>query len=137
MRRRAAIALACAGALAAARVLAQDVEPGEWEFVTEVTMAGLPRPQQAGMRLCLTSQTARDPLRWNAHPLPSDCRVATMKLGPDAASWQMECPSSGLRGSGNMRYRRGSLTAESQLGGGASVDMRTKTQGRRLGPCPQ
>ena len=81
MRRRAAIALACAGALAAARVLAQDVEPGEWEFVTEVTMAGLPRPQQAGIRLCLTSQTARDPLQWNAHPLPSDCRVSTMKLG--------------------------------------------------------
>jgi hypothetical protein len=132
-------ALFIAGALAfaPASTLAQQVEPGEWDFVTDVATPGLPRPQQAGIRTCLTRETARDPLRWSAHPLPSDCRVATMKLGPDAVSWEMDCPQSRLRGKGSAKLGRGSLSAETQLGGGASVDMRTKTQGRRLGPCQQ
>lgn len=132
-----ALAFAAALALAPAGAQAQQVEPGEWEFVTDVTMAGLPRPQQAGMRICLERDRARDPLRWSAHSLPGDCRVATMKLGPDTVSWEMECPASGMRGAGKATFGRGSLTAESQLGGGASVDMRTRTQGRRLGPCQQ
>jgi hypothetical protein len=137
MTRALAIAFAAALALAPATAQAQQVEPGEWDFVTDVAMPGLPRPQQAGMRTCLTRESARDPLRWSAHPLPSDCRVATMKLGPDAASWEMDCPQSRMRGKGQARFGRGSLAAETQLGGGASVDMRTKTQGRRLGPCQQ
>jgi hypothetical protein len=129
-----ALALLAAMALAPA-ALGQQVEPGEWEFVTDVTMPGLPRPQQAGLRTCLTREMARDPLRWSAHPLPADCRVASMKLGPEAVSWEMDCAASGMRGKGQARFGRGSLTAETQLGGGASVDMRTRTQGRRLGPC--
>ena len=133
MKRLAALALLCLATGASA----QQVEPGEWDFVTDVAMPGLPRPQQAGIRTCLTRETARDPLRWSAHPLPSDCRVASMKLGPDAVSWEMDCPASRMRGAGKARFGRGSLTAETQLGGGASVDMRTKTQGRRLGPCAQ
>jgi len=133
MKRLAALALF----LFAAGAAAQQVEPGEWDFVTDVTMPGLPPQQQAGVRTCLTRETARDPLRWSAHPLPADCRVSTMKLGPDAVSWEMDCPQSGLRGKGQARFGRGSLTAETQLGGGASVDMRTRSQGRRLGPCTQ
>jgi len=124
-----ALALACSG------VHAQQVEPGEWDFVTDVATPGLPRPQQSGLRTCLTREGTRDPLRWSAHRLPADCRVASMKLGPDTVSWEMECPASRMRGSGKARTPGGSLTAETQLGGVASVDMRTKTQGRRLGPC--
>lgn len=126
-----------AGILICGSAEAQQVEPGEWDFVTDVAVPGLPRPQQAGIRTCLTRETARDPLRWSAHPLPSDCRVASMKLGPDAVSWEMDCPASRMRGVGKARMGAASLTAETQLGGGASVDMRTKTQGRRLGPCQQ
>ena len=115
--------------------LGQAMEPGEWEFVTDVAMPGLPRPQQSGLRTCITREGARDPLTWSAHRLPSDCRVASMKLGPDSVSWETECPGSGMRGKGNARLGKGSIQSETQLGGGASVDMRIKTQGRRLGPC--
>ena len=117
---------------------AQQIEPGEWEFVTEIAVPGLPRPQQAGMRICLTRDQARDPLKWTADgSQPSDCRVTSLKLGPDTASWAMECPESGMRGAGKARIGQGSLEAEMQIGGGNSVEMRTKTQGRRLGPCTQ
>ena len=134
-----ALSIHCALALALASsgAAAQQVEPGEWDFVTDVGMPGLPRPQQSGLRTCLTREGARDPLRWSAHRLPADCRVATLKLGPDTVSWELECPGSGMRGKGNARLGKGSMQAETQLGGGASVDMRTKTQGRRLGPCAQ
>ena len=131
------IQCALALALASSGAVAQQVEPGEWDFVTDVAMPGLPRPQQSGLRTCLSREGARDPLRWSAHRLPSDCRVATLKLGPDTVSWELECPGSGMRGKGNARLGKGSMQAETQLGGGASVDMRTKTQGRRLGPCTQ
>jgi hypothetical protein len=130
-------ALVVALSLSAASAFGQQVEPGEWDFVTDVAMPGLPRPQQSGLRTCLTREGTRDPLRWSAHRLPSDCRVASMKLGPDTVSWELECPGSGMRGKGNARLGKGSMQAETQLGGGASVDMRTKTQGRRLGPCTQ
>jgi hypothetical protein len=124
--------------LASANALAQQVEPGEWEFVTEIAIPGLPRPQQAGVRMCLTREQARDPINWTAHgSQPADCRITSLKLGPDTASWAMECPESGMRGAGKARIAQGSLEAELQIGGGNSVDMRTKTQGRRLGPCTQ
>jgi len=122
---------------AAAPALAQGLEPGEWDFVTDVAMPGLPRPQQSGQRTCLSRDAARDPLRWGANRLPADCKVTTMKLGPDSTSWEMECPGSGMRGAGKARVGRGSMTSETQFGGGNSADMRIKTQGRRLGPCKE
>ena len=129
---------AAACMLVSGSALAQQVDPGEWEFVTEIAVPGLPLPQQAGMRMCLTREQARDPINWTAHrSQPADCRITSLKLGPDTVSWAMECPESGMRGAGKARLGRGSLDAELQIGGGNSVDMRTRTQGRRLGPCPQ
>jgi hypothetical protein len=124
--------------LAAAAPLAhaQPMEPGEWEFVTTIAMPGLPRPQQSGYRACLTRDQAKDPLQWGRGPnQPEDCRVTTLKLGPQGTSWEMQCPSTGMRGVGKARFGRGSMESETQIGGGASIDMRMKTQGRRLGPC--
>ncbi len=108
------------------------MEPGEWEFVSEVDMPGLPRPQQSGYRACLTSAQARDPMFWGRSArVPSDCRVTTLKLGPDYASWELDCPASGMRGAGRAQISRNSMSGELKLSGG----VRTKTRGRRLGPC--
>ena len=111
---------------------AQRMEEGNWEFVTEIATPGLPRPQQAGRQACLTRDQARDPLHWaGATRLPSDCRVGTLKLGPDYTSWGLECPASGMRGAGRAQISRHSMSSEMELTGG----VRTKTRGRRLGPC--
>ncbi len=121
-----ALVVGCTG------VQAQSLEPGEWEFVSEIATPGLPRPQPSGYRACLSREQAKDPLHWGRGArLPSDCRVTTMKLGPDTASWELECPSSGLTGAGQARYFSGSMESEMQLAGG----VRSKTKGRRLGPC--
>lgn len=111
---------------------AQSLEPGEWEFVSEIAMAGLPRPQQSATVMCLSLEQARDPLHWSPGArLPSDCRVSTLKLGPDATSWELECAVSGMRGAGKAQISRGGMNSELQMTGG----VRTKTRGRRLGPC--
>jgi hypothetical protein len=111
---------------------AQRMEEGEWEFVSEISMAGLPRPQNSAQSACLTREQARDPLHWtHGARLPSDCRVSTVKLGPDATSWELECPVSVMRGAGKAQISRGSMNSELTMSGGVT----TKTRGRRLGPC--
>jgi hypothetical protein len=108
------------------------MEEGEWEFVSEIATPGLPRPQQSGYRACLTREQAKDPMHWGrSAQVPSDCRVSTLKLGPDATSWELECPASSMRGAGRAQISRGSMSSELRLTGG----IHTKTRGRRLGPC--
>jgi len=111
---------------------AQSLEPGEWEFISEIAMPGLPRPQQSGYRDCLTREQAKDPMFWGrSATVPSDCRVSTLKLGPDYTSWELECPASNLRGAGKAQISRNNMTSELKLSGG----VHTKTRGQRLGPC--
>ena len=117
--------------------LAQEtMEPGEWEFQIVITGPGMQKPQPMSYRHCVTAEQAKDPLRWGGNPSqPTDCRITTLKKSPDAVSWQMVCPSTGMKGTGSARFGRGSMQSETQVGGGNSVDMRTRTTGRRLGPC--
>lgn len=131
MRVLLALALSAAGA-----AHAQAMEPGEWEFQIVITAPGMPKPQAMSYRHCVTKEQANDPLRWGGNPSqPTDCRITTLKKAPDAVSWKMECPGTGMNGVGSARFGRGSMQSETQVGGGSSVDLRTKTQGRRLGPC--
>lgn len=107
------------------------MEPGQWEFVSAAGLPGMP-PQQAASSACLSREQARDPLQWSQGArLPSDCRVATLKLGPDHTSWALECPVSAMRGAGRAQISRNSMQSELKLTGGVT----TKTRGRRVGPC--
>lgn len=121
---------------AACPAYAQGMEPGEWEFQIVITSPGMPKPEVMSYRHCVTKEQANDPLRWGGNPSqPTDCRISTLKKGPDEVSWKMACPGTGMNGVGSARFGRGSMQSETQVGGGSSVDLRTKTQGRRLGPC--
>ena len=124
-------------AFAALGAQAQQLDPGEWDFATTATAPGLPRPTSTGVRVCITQELSKDPLRWGSSPQqPADCRVTALKLGPDTLGWDMECPGSGMRGAGKARFGRGSMESEVQLGSTVGgVDLRMKTSGRRLGPC--
>jgi len=111
---------------------AQRMEEGGWNFVSEIVMPGLPRPQQSASTACLSREQARDPLHWSPGArLPSDCRVSTLKLGPDATAWELECPRSGMRGAGKAQISRGGMSSELEMTGGVV----TKSRGQRVGPC--
>ncbi|HEX5092383.1 MAG TPA: DUF3617 family protein [Burkholderiales bacterium] len=113
---------------------AQRMEEGEWEFINEIAMPGLPRPQQSGYRTCLTRDQARDPMFWGrSATVPSDCKVTSVKLGPDYTAWEMDCPASNMRGAGRAQVSRNHMASELKLSGG----VHTKTRGQRLGPCKE
>jgi hypothetical protein len=120
--------------LVATTAQAQRMEPGEWEFVSEIDIPGLPRPQQSGYRTCLTREQAQDPMLWGrSATVPSDCKVTSVKLGPDYTAWEMDCPASNMRGAGRAQISRNNMSSELKLSGG----VRTRTRGLRLGPCKE
>jgi len=109
---------------------AQGMQPGEWEFVSEVAVPGMPA-QQTAYRSCLTAAQARDPMAWDrGRRLPADCQVSE-KLAPGSVSWTIECPSSGMRGAGKAQLSASSMSSVLEMSGGVA----TKTRGNRVGPC--
>ncbi len=130
-----------AAILAAAATTAlgqQQMEPGEWEFTSTMTSPMLPTPQSMTTRTCVKKENAGDPMSW-AGKQPPDCKTTPKSKSGDSYSWEMACPSSGMRGTGTARYGRGTVESEMKMSGsstkGDQFDMTTKVSGRRLGPC--
>jgi hypothetical protein len=124
-------------ALAAGCALAQQMEPGEWEFTSTMTSPMLPQPQTMTMKKCITAQDVKDPTRWQGKP-EGDCRMTPKGRSGANYQWEMSCPKSGMRGSGTVRYGKGSVTSETKVIStheGKSFEMFTKMKGRRIGAC--
>ena len=124
-------------ALSATCTLAQQMEPGEWEFTNTMSSPMLPQPQTMTMRRCLTSKEVSDPAGWQPRP-ESDCKVTPKGKSGDSVSWDISCPKSGMNGSGTARLSGGTIDSETKMtmsGQGQNVEMTTKTKGRRVGPC--
>ena len=124
-------------ALAAGCALAQQMEPGEWEFTNTMTSPMLPQPQTMTMKRCITAGDVKDPTRWQGKP-ESDCTMTPKGKSGDSFSWEMSCPKSGMRGSGTVRYGQGTVESETKVvssAKGQAFEMLTKMKGRRLGAC--
>lgn len=126
-------------AAAATTALGQpQMEPGEWEFTNTMTSPMLPAPQTMTTRTCVKKEDTGDPMRWSGKQSP-DCKITPKSKSADSYSWEMACPSSGMRGTGTARYGRGTVESEMRMSGsstkGDKFDMTTKMSGRRLGPC--
>lgn len=126
-------------ALAPATALAQQVEPGEWEFVSISTSALFPGPQTAKFRRCIRKEEAADPDRWMGQPgQQGDCKVTPGAKSANSYTWKMECPSGNMRGTGVARLTRTTMEGETQMSGevqGKKFELRTKVTGKRIGPC--
>ena len=124
-------------ALAAFAAQAQQMEAGEWEFTNTMSSPMLPQPQTMTMKRCLTSKEVSDPAGWQPRP-ESDCKVTPKGRSGDSVSWDISCPKSGMNGSGTARLAGATVESETKMtmsGQGQSVQMTTKTKGRRVGPC--
>jgi hypothetical protein len=131
-------AVAFALAAVAGPAAAQSLEPGEWQFDTLMTIAGT-KPQTSSVQRCVTPEEAADAERWAGRQLArSACRIKMKKKTRTTASWTLDCPESGLRGTGSALIGHGSMSTEQHMSGkmgGRPVDMNVKTIGKRLGPC--
>jgi uncharacterized protein DUF3617 len=126
-------------ALAALASQAQQMEPGEWEFTNTMRSPMLPQPQTMTMKRCISSKEASDPTGWQPRP-ESGCKVTPKDRSGDSFSWDISCPKSGMNGSGTARLGGGTLEGETKMtmsGQGQTLEMTTKTKGRRVGPCKQ
>jgi len=139
--RAAPIVLAAALALCAAGARAAGMMPGRWEISSTVTSPAMPGVRPATRTQCFGAQQNWDPASMlepgRDHP---DCEVTVTSARPEDFSWTMQCPQSGKRGSGKMRYgstsMQGQMRTESAVGG-QRFDITQKISARRLGPCTQ
>jgi hypothetical protein len=119
-----------------APALAQEMEPGQWEFTTAMSMPGMPQPQTMTNARCITKEDS-DPSRW-ADKRQGDCKVSPSKKSGSTYTWEVSCPSSGMRGTGTARVTRSTVDSELRItgdGGGKPFEMVTTTKGKRLGAC--
>lgn len=119
-----------------APALAQEMEPGEWEFVTSMTAPGMPQAQTFTHKRCVTKED-QDPSRWSQKG-QSDCKATPGKKSGGVVTWEVSCPKSGMRGSGSARIARTTVDSEMRMSGsagGQGFEMTTKTTGKRLGAC--
>jgi hypothetical protein len=119
-----------------APALAQEMEPGQWEFTTTMSMPGMPQPQTMTNARCITKADS-DPSRW-ADKQQGDCKVSPSKKSGGTYTWEVSCPSSGMRGTGTARVTRSTVESELRLAGdmgGQKFEMLNKTTGKRLGAC--
>ena len=117
--------------------LAQEMEPGEWEFVTSMSAPGMPQAQTFTSKRCVTAKDS-DPSRWQDKQQASDCKVSPSKKSGGSYTWEVSCPSTGMRGTGTARVTRSTMDSEMRLAadmGGQKFEMVNKTTGKRLGAC--
>jgi hypothetical protein len=115
----------------------QHMQPGLWEFANTMTTPNAPKPQTATIKRCITEKEVKNPALLQAKA-GKDCKVTPKGKTGEAYAWQMECPKSGMKGSGTMRYGKDTVEGETKMTAsskGQPIEVTTKTKGRRLGPC--
>jgi hypothetical protein len=121
-----------------APAFAQEMEPGEWQFTSTMTSPMMPQPQVMNHSRCVTKEDS-DPSRWaDKQQAKSDCKVSPSKRSGGNYSWEVSCPSSGMRGTGTAKVTRSTVESELRLSGdmgGQKFEMLNKTTGKRLGAC--
>ena len=125
-------------AAASLPLVAQTVEPGQWEFASTLTSPGLPRPHSATITQCISPEDAADPTRFTARNQAEGCEVTPGSRTGDSYTWTVVCAKQGLRGAGKLRFGGATIESEMQMTmdqGGQKMEMLSKTSGRRLGPC--
>jgi hypothetical protein len=131
--------LAAALAVVCLPGLAQELDPGEWEFTSTSTSRLFAGPQTASFKRCIKKEEAANPDLWMGKPdSQGDCKITPLKKTADTYTWHMECPKANMRGSGVARMSRGTMEGETNMTGevqGRKFELRTKVTGKRLGPC--
>ena len=139
MRKLVAALLASLLCSSAGPALAAGIEPGEWEFTSTSVSALFPAPQIATFRRCIPPEEAANPDRWMSDPgKQSDCKLTPRSKTANTYSWQMECPSAKMRGTGTARMTASTMDGETVMNGevqGQKFELRTKVTGKRVGPC--
>src|SRR5258705_6898669 len=123
---------------------------GKWEVTTTIEMPGMPAgrgmPAMTATQ-CVTKEQAADPQKMYAQQMPqrgnqeSDCKVSDIKTSGNTTSWTIKCTTpQEVTGGGEITYTENNFTSAMKMTmtrGGQSMEMTTKTTGKRVGDCTQ
>jgi hypothetical protein len=121
-------------------LLAQSLEPGEWEFNAVTRSPLFPGGQSMVFKRCITKEQADHPEAWMVRQNETaDCKLTPGEKTQSSMKWEVFCPKANMRGNGIARLTApGAVESELRMTSefqGYRVQMNTRTTGRRLGPC--
>ncbi len=120
-------------------VCAQTMEPGEWEFTTTTKSRLLPKPQTSNFKRCVHKEDTENPERWlGRQSEKNDCNLAKSENSGGMLKWEIHCPKTNIRGTGTAKLAPEQMSSDMQFVGelhGQKIQMNTRVEGRRLGPC--
>jgi hypothetical protein len=123
---------------------------GKWEVTTTMEMPGMPAGR--GMPAmtttqCITKEQAADPQKMYAQQAPqrgnqqNDCKVTDVKTSGSTTTWAMKCTTpQEMSGTGEVTYSENAYTSSMKMTmtrGGQTMEMTTKSTGKRVGDCTQ
>lgn len=117
---------------------AAEIVPGDWEIKVTTVLPGTPQVEQAQTR-CLGAEDSRNPGRLFGAPGPG-CEFLNQRDDGRTYRFDILCRDQNVTvsGSGDMAYAperiEGSLTVRTVVGA-QTLDVRSRIQARRLGPC--
>lgn len=124
--------------LAAPLAAVAGIEPGDWEVKVTTAVPGTP-PAEQSLTRCLSAEDSRNPGRLFGAPGPG-CEFLNQRDDGKAYRFDILCRDQNVTvsGSGDMAYAperiEGSLTVRTVVGA-QTLDVRSRIQARRLGPC--
>jgi hypothetical protein len=147
MMMRNAVAVAAIFAVSVAALAQDPRRDGRWEMTTTMEMAGVPQ-KMAPMTVtqCITKEQASDPQKLLQPPpqrggQQSDCKMTDYKSSGNKITYSMKCTTpQEMTMQGEVTYGEGTMSAvmKSTLArGGQTMEMTTRTTGKRLGDCTQ
>ena len=123
-----------------AAAFSQGVEPGEWEFNAVTSSPLISGGQSTVFKRCIRKEDAENPERWMARQSEAGpCQLKPLERTTDSMKWAVSCPKTNSHGSGVARLTGpGSVESDLQMTTeiqGYRIQTRTRTTGKRLGPC--
>jgi len=114
-----------------------DLQEGEWEFTSQTDMQGMPMTvPPMSFHQCMSDEQAI-PQQEGKNP---DCTMLEQRTSGNTLHWKMRCEYDYGRTDikGSVSYSGSSMTGITHISsdqGGQNMNMTTRMQGKRIGPC--
>ena len=117
-----------------------DIDPGNWEMSVTSAFEGMPGAVGPIVQTrCFTEADVRDPGRVLGAAATSSCEFTNRRDSGTELTFDLKCSGPvPMQGSGRATYSGESMQADISLTGeanGQKFATRSRTSGRRLGPC--
>ena len=108
-------------------------KPGKWQIKMEVDMPGMKMPPMT-QEICMTEADLADPKKAAMSDPKSGCSVTDYKVKGNTATWKLDCPQQGMKGSGESTFAGDTMSGSVKVTA-SGQEINTKYTGTWLGTC--